>query len=139
MAKTNLAPFAQNKRTGIAIATTAKTIYNDTANTVLVVTAGPEGAILRRITAIARATVTATQLQYYRSLDGGVTMTFFGTAIMPAATLSATTIFPEVLKYELASGFLDTPIALAANERIYCAIGVALAAGIVFTGEWEDF
>lgn len=135
MAKTNLAPFAQNKRALSIVAATAKTIYNDTANTALLVTAGAEGAILRRITAIPRATVTATQLQLYRSTDAGVSMQLWRTKLMPAATMASTTEMPVTdigLDFELAT-------ALAAGERIYCAIGVALAAGIVFTAEFEDF
>lgn len=135
MPKIYKAPFAQAKKANSAVATAAKTTYGDTANALLLVTAGADGARLTRLTAIARATNAATQLQFYKSTDLGVTLNLWRTQLMPAATLSATSDNTQVF----VPLDLDNPIGLQANERIYVAIGVALASGIVFNAEWEDF
>ncbi|MBB3996874.1 hypothetical protein [Aureimonas pseudogalii] len=135
MAKSNLAIYTQNKRTSTAICTAAKTTYNDAANAVLIHTAGADGDLVRRITAVPRATVTATQLQLYRSTDGGTTLILCGSVLMPAYTMSQTTAVPVT---DFGINFAQ-PLGLAPNERLYVGIGVALAAGIAFTVEAEGF
>lgn len=138
MAKTNTAPFAQTKKTGVAIATAAKTTYGDAVNAVLLATAGAEGSLVRRITAIPRASNSASQLQLYRSSDGGVTLTLERTVLMAAATMSTSSV---MLPTDLAIDFTK-PMSLAGGatpERLYFAIGVALAGGVVATAELEDF
>lgn len=135
MALKNTAPFTQTKKTGQAILTAAKTTYNDATNAVLLFTAGADGSLVRRITAIPRATVTATQLQLFRSPDNGTTLYLVGSVLMAAYTMAQTTAAP-VTDF----GFDFTkPIGLAAGERLYAAAGVALAGGIVVTAEGEDF
>jgi hypothetical protein len=138
MAKTNTAPFTQTKKTSTAVLTAAKTTYNDAANAVLLYTAGAEGDLIRRITAVPRATVSASQLMLFRSLDGGVTLIFDRAVVMPASNVAATTaVVPTDFGIDFAK-----PMGLAGGatpERLYVATAVALAAGIVVTAEGEAF
>ena len=126
----------QALQTETAVATTANSTYTDSpTNSVLLVTAGANGARVIKITAIPRATVTATQLQLYRSPDAGTTKRFFDSEVMAAYTMAQTTqCLPVAFDYSE-----DNPLILEANERIYVAIGVTLASGIVFQAEWYDY
>lgn len=125
--------------TDLAVCTAACTTYGDTANKVLLITAGPDGSLVYRIRATPRATVTATQLQYYLSKDGGATLSLIGTELMSAYTMAATTKAPTTDWSQISE---DAPMRLAGGatpDRIYVAIGVALAGGVVFEAERENF
>ena len=137
MAKTFTAPFAQTPKTSSAVATLAGAITGDApTNTVLLVTAGADGAILTNVRAMPRATVTASSLTLYISSDGGTTQRMIDSALMSAYTQATTTLTP-VTSF---SGITETtPIRLAAADRIYCQSEVALAGGIVFTAQFTDF
>lgn len=124
----------QAVRSGTAKPTTANSTYTDTpTNTVKLVTAGANGARLTRIDAIPLANVTATQLQLFRSTDGGTTKKFFSSKLMAAYTMSQVTAAP-ITDF----GYSDlNPLILASNEEIYAAIGVTGA--VCFEAEWGDF
>ncbi|SFB92328.1 hypothetical protein SAMN05428997_1034 [Bosea sp. CRIB-10] len=136
MAKTYKAPFTQAAKLSSCICTAAKTTYNDAANAVLLFTAGADGARVSRVWAIPRATVTATQLQLYVSYDAGVTLHLIETALMAAYTMAQTTQAPAT---DFVRATAANPLRLPANARLYAAIGVALAGGIVFSADAEDF
>lgn len=126
--------FAQAQRTAMAVCTAAKTTMADTTNAVLLVTAGANGSLITTLTAIPRATVTATQCQLYLSNDGGTTLNLVQTMLMPAYTLAQTTANVGV-----DFGFSDyAPLRLGPNDRLYVAIGVALAGGTVFRAAIQD-
>jgi hypothetical protein len=135
MAKTFTAPFTQSKNIGTAVVTLATTDYAAGTNAVLLFTAGAEGALLRRVTAMPRATVTASKLVLFRSADAGVTKILAGSALMAAHTVAATTATPIT---DLGIP-LDEPWSLEPGEEIYCASAVALAGGITFVAEGENF
>jgi hypothetical protein len=127
----------QTPKSATVVATVANTDYDDIpANAAgALITAGANGARVTKIYAIPRATVTATQLQLYRSADGGTTKRLFESALMVAYTMAATTEAPTT-----DFGYSDdNPLILSANEVVYPAIGVALAAGVVFVAEWADY
>ena len=127
----------QAPKAATAVATVANTDYDDIpANAAgALVTAGTNGARVTKLYAIPRATVTATQLQLYRSADAGTTKRLFDSALMAAYTMAATTEAPTTdFGYSE-----DNPLILVANEVVYPAIGVALAAGVVFVAEWGDY
>lgn len=86
----NLAAFAQYRRAYSATTTTANggTLAAPT-NTALLSVAGPDGALITRISSVPRATVTATQMQFYLSKDGGTTLSLLTTSLMSAATVGA--------------------------------------------------
>ena len=138
MAKTFTAPFAQTPKTASAVVTGAQGDLNLTAptNTVLLATAGTEGALLTRLSAIPRATVTASSLRLWVSRDSGTTKHLVDSALMAAHTVAATTAIPVTAFSRYSE---DTPLRLAAGASLYVGSAVALADGIVFTAEYTDF
>jgi hypothetical protein len=137
MAKTFTAPFAQTPQMAAAVCTAAAT-YADSAptNTQLLLTAGSDGAILTRLTARPRATVTATNLLLWLSLDGGTTKLLVDSALMSAQTLATTT---AISKTNFADYSESAPMRLPAGAKLYVGAAVALASGIVFAAEYTDF
>jgi putative ribosome biogenesis GTPase RsgA len=137
MAKTFTAPFAQTPKNATAVTTGECTSYNgDTpANTVKLLEAGEDGAILTRLTAIPRATVTASSLLIFTSADAGVTKRLINSALMSAHTVETTTAIP-VTTFDYDE---DTPLRLKAGEELYVGNAVALADGVVFHAEFTDF
>jgi hypothetical protein len=132
---TNKQVWPQAQKFSSAICTAAKTTYNDATNAVLLVTAGADGSVVTSITAIPRATVTATQLQLFISPDSGTTLYLINTALMPAYTMAATTqAVPVDFGYTVAA-----PLRIAATNRLYVGAGVALAGGIVFNASYQDY
>lgn len=131
--KANSVVTTQSVRVEQCICTAAKTTYNDAANAVLLFTAGANGSLLKNVSAIPRATVTATQLKLFRSSDGGTTLLLLPyNKAMAAHTVAETTAIP-------ATDMGVSGLRLSPGDEIYAATGVALAAGIVFTAEGEDF
>jgi hypothetical protein len=136
MANTFTAPFAQTPKTATAVVTAVATLTDTPANTVLLVTAGSAGAILTRLTAIPRATVTASSLVVFISKDGGTTQRLIDAELMAAYTMATTTLIPETT---FALYTESTPLRLEAGDRIYVGSQVALAGGIVFRAEFTNF
>lgn len=137
MAKTFTAPFAQTSKTASAVCVAAATITNDApTNTVKLYTAGAEGALVTKLTAIPRATVTATALYLYISKDGGTTQRLVDSELMAAHTVATTTAIPET---KFANISETTPIRLEAGDVLYVGASVALASGIVFHVECMEF
>lgn len=137
MANTFTAPFAQTPKTATAVCTGVATFANDTpANTVLLLTAGSDGAILTRLTAIPRGTVTATSLLLFVSSDGGTTQRLIDSEVMAAYTAAVTTAIPETNFLLYNEG---TPLRLGAGDRLYVGTQVAFAFGIVFRAEFTDY
>ena len=138
MAKTFTAPFAQTPKNVTAVATGAVgSITGDTpTNTVLLCTAGADGAILTRLSAIPRATVTASSLVLFTSSDNGTTKRLIDSELMAAQTVATTTAIAETTF----STYTETaPLRLQAGEQLYVGSQVALASGIVFKAEYTDF
>lgn len=137
MAKTFTAPFAQTAKTGTAVLTAASTITTDApTNTVLIATAGADGALVTALSFIPRATVTATALYLFVSKDNGATQRLVDSELMSAYTLATTTAIPEVKFTNISE---TAPLRLEAGDKLYVSIGVALASGIVATCQWTDF
>ena len=137
MAKTFTAPFAQTPKTATAVCTAVATVTNDSpSNTVLLLTAGTDGAILTRLSAIPRATVTASSLVLFISSDTGTTKRLADSELMAAYTMATTTAVPETTFTNFTE---TTPLRLAAGDQLYVGSQVALAGGIVFRAEYTDF
>jgi hypothetical protein len=137
MANTFTAPFAQTPKTATAVASSAVgSLTGDSpTNTVLLLTAGSDGALVTRLTAIPRATVTASDLVVFISKDSGTTKRFFASKLMAAYTAATTTATP-VTAFDYSE---DAPLRLEAGDQIYVGSQVALANGIVFTAEFTNF
>lgn len=138
MAKTFIAPFAQTPKTASAVATAvvANLTTDAPTNTVELFTAGAEGALVTKLTAIPRATITATCLYLFISNDGGTTKRLVDSELMGAQTVAVTTAIAETRFSNIAE---STPIRLGAGDKLYVGIGVALASGIVFNLEAMEF
>lgn len=137
MTITNTAAFAQTPKTGSAEATTASVITTDApTNTLLIATAGIDGAIFTKLSAIPRATVTASGLYLFISRDSGTTKLLQDSVLMEAHTVATTTAIPVTVFDKITE---DVPIRLEAGDELYVSTAVALASGIVFSGEWTDF
>lgn len=124
----------QTPKSGFAALTTANTTFTTSpTNTVLLVTAGANGARLTRLEFIPLETVTANALQWYRSIDAGTTKYLAGMAAGGSDTVSGTDGATTV-----SSGYSeDNPLILQANERIYVATGITKGYHVV--AEWADF
>lgn len=137
MAKTFTAPFAQTPKISTAVATGAVgSLTGDTpTNTVLLLTAGSDGAILTRLTAMPRSTVTASSLVVFVSGDSGTTKRLIDSKLMAALTVNTTTAI-TVTEFDYSE---TAPLRLEAGEEVYVGSQVALANGIVFRAEYTDF
>ena len=131
----NSAVLPQAVTGGTAVATTANTTYTDTpTNTVLLVSSATNGQIITKLTALARATVTATELQLFVSPDSGTTKRYVGSKLMAAYTVASTTA-----QTPTDFGFtISAPMELAAGESLYVGISVSNT-GIVFRYEGSSF
>ena len=138
MAMTNTAAFAQTPKTATAVATGAVASLTTDAptNTVLLLTAGTNGAIVTRLSAMPRATVLPSSLVLFISNDSGVTQRLIDSETMGNQTLAAATGISETV---FANYSETRPLRLAAGDRLYVGSQVALASGIVFRAEYTDF
>jgi hypothetical protein len=136
MAKTFTAPFAQTPKTATAVVTAVATYTDTPANTVELLTAGAEGALVTRLTAIPRATVTASNLVLFISKDGGTTQRLIDSELMAAQTVAATTAIPETAFSNYSE---SAPLRLGAGDKLYVGSAVALAGGIVFRAEYMEY
>ena len=139
MSKVHTAPFAQAARIQTAVATAAVTglATNTPTGTVALLTAGAEGCIVTRITAIPRATVTASSLVLFLVKSGAPTVYhLIDSELMAAHTVAATTAIPETTFGNISD---STPLRLDAGDTLHVGSQVALAAGIVFTAQWMDY
>lgn len=139
MAKTYTAPFPQTADTKTAVTAAACVIGSaDTpTNTVLLMTANTnDGSIVTNLSAMPRATVTATGLYLFLSDDGGTTKRLIDSELMAAYTLNTTTAIPETLFARYSE---VTPLRLGAGDSLYVGSAVALAAGIVYKAEFTDY
>ncbi len=115
---------------------TANTTYTTApTNTVLLVTAGANGGRLTKLRAIPGATVSTTQLQEFRSLDGGTTKKFTNSVVGASGGYTmATTTAPPVADFGYSD---DNPKILSASEQIYVA--AAVSGAWAFEAEWADY
>jgi hypothetical protein len=124
----------QPQAAATALSTSANTNYTAPANTTLVVTAGANGARLTKLKCVPCATVTSTQIQLFRSADGGTTKRFTNSVLMSAYTMAQTT---QAAQTDF--GYSDgSPLILAPNEQVYLAVGVG-SVQINAEAEWANY
>lgn len=139
MANTFTAPFIQAQKTGSAVVTAAASSIATSSPTNLVAlgeAAGVNGALVTKITAMPRGTVTASCLLLYTSKDGGTTYSLRDSELMPAHTMATTTAIPKTKFGNISN---ENPMRLEPGERIYVGSQVALASGIEFSMEGGFF
>lgn len=126
----------QTPKTATAVVDTASTDIDDAPTTsVLLLTASANGSRVEKLTAMPRATVTASRLDLWLSKDAGVTKRLIATVLMSAHTVANTTAIPTT-DFGYSS---DSPLRLEANDRLYVSTAVALAAGIVIAAQYADY
>ncbi len=135
------AVFPQTIKVGVCTCTAAKTTYNNLTNAVLLYTAGAEGSEISHLSAMPRATVTATQAQIFLSLDGGATGFFLSSEVIAANPMSQTTkcAATPIPNSDGTAISESSPLRLPANAKLYAGIGVALAAGVDFMAQGRDY
>ena len=143
MAKIFTAAFAQTPKTFYASPTTAfnltgagSVLDDNPSNTVLLVTAGTEGALMTNISIIPRATVVACLVGIFLSKDGGTTKKLIETVSITAQTLNTTTL---VTQYTALVASETAPLRLEAGDRIYVGLSVTNANGINVIGKSVDY
>lgn len=132
------APFAQKFAASNAIVTAALAGIGTSTVTgaQLLATGGANGSIVFGVTAVPRASVTASSLALFRVKSATPTVfNLIKSEAMAAYTLTATTKIPETA---FASVTATTPIFLEPGEMLYAGSQVALAAGIVFDASRAD-
>ena len=149
MANTFEAPFAQTPQTASAVAVTAVSMTTSgveqsatVTNSVLLCTAGVNGAVVTELLALPRATCTASALFIWSSTDTGTNKYLVGTGLLPAYTLAATTQnIPYSFKHSDNATLISeaAPLRLKAGEQLWVGTGVTLASGIVFNIRYSDF
>jgi len=114
-----------------AVVTTGNATYTDSpTNTVQLLASQTNGARIQKITALARATPSATELQLFVSSDAGTTKRFIKSVVMPAYTVAQTTG-----QTAIDFGYSDSfPLILSNTESLWVGIGVTNT-GIVFRAE----
>lgn len=136
MAKSNLAVFAQTPKTFTAVVTEAvEGLDSDTpTNTVELLTAGPEGAIVTSISAMPRGDTTASNLMLFLSKDG-TTKHLLASRLLKAHSVTSTTEIPS-LDFDYTE---IEPLRLEAGDKLFVGSAVALAAGYSFVAQSTDY
>jgi hypothetical protein len=125
----------QTPKSNVVGLTTGNTTFTTSpTNTVLLVTAGANGARLTRLWAVPLEQInTANNIQLYRSYDGGTLKYLYDSKLMATVTPGA-----AVANTPTDFGYSDdNPLILVANERIYMAEGQTEAVNV--GAEWADF
>lgn len=137
MAKTFTAPFAQTPKTFTAVATAAIGALNGDSptGTVELVVAGSEGAIVTSITAIPRATTTASNLVVFISKGASAQKRLILSLAMKAHTVDPTTAIP-INRFEISE---SEPLRLEAGDKLHVGTTVAVTGGVVFTAQSTDY
>jgi len=137
MALTADAVFPQGINTGTAVTTLLAAITGDTpSNTVKIFTAGANGALLTRLSALPRSTAAANSLYAWVSSDTGTTKRLIKAKLVASDTVSTTDIPTEIdFGYSLSA-----PLLLKAGEEVYVGQGVSDPAtnGWVWRAEGRD-
>lgn len=124
----------QTPKSAMVGVTTANTTFTTSpTNTGLLITAGANGARVTRIVACPLETVTANNLQLYRSTDSGTTKYLFNAQTGGSDTVSGTD-GPTVVDFGYSE---DNPLILQATERVYVATGITKSYN--FVAEYADY
>lgn len=128
----------QTVHTAGAVCTAAKSTTSDVANAAKILTAGTDGALVKTLQAFARATVTATRLDLWvtKSSDTGDAAPYWiGSVLLGANTLSSSAANPAA-----DFGYTSTsPLRLDGGDKLWVSAAAALASGISFFAQYENF
>lgn len=138
MVMTATAVFAQNPKTANALVTLAVASLTTATptNIVPVFTAGANGAIVTRIAAAPRGSITATALYLFKSTDAGATQHLKDSATIPTQTI---TTGAGISKTYFSDYSETRPLRLGAGDILYAGLGATQASGISVDIEYTNF
>jgi hypothetical protein len=143
MTVSNVPVFAVTPKTNYASPTTAfaltgagSMLDDNPSNTVLLATAGANGALVTNVSVIPRATCTAHFAAIFLSKDSGTTKKLLSTVLVAAQTLSTTT---AVVEYVFTIATESLPLRLEAGDRLYVGVSVTQANGVNFISKTVDY
>lgn len=115
--------------------TAANTSLEPTSSLSLVFTAGASGSYVRKLIARHLGTNVATVLRVFRN-NGSSEAVAANNCLIAEKTIASNTLSQtaESIGYEI-----NLNLPLAQNERLYCTIGTAVAAGIQVSPDAGDF
>lgn len=136
MPMTNVPAFAQTPKSATAVVTTVLANLSADAPTgaVLLLTAGANGAIVTRLTAMPRATVTASSLVLFEQPQGTSNLRMKDSELMPTQAISTGAAIAETA---FANYSEARPLRLGAGEALY--VGSQNSTNIVFCAEYTDY
>lgn len=141
MAVTDTPVFGQTPQNHTVVVTSAYDNLDDDTptNTSVLVTAGTDGALVKRITAVNRSNGVAATLGLFFTPDSGTTIRFLGDILVGTHTISTTAKNPV---YDFKNSDLnitpENPMMLQGGEHLRVGISVASTNGWVFWAEWVD-
>lgn len=116
------------------LSTTANANYTAPTNTTIILTAGADGGRLTKLKCIPCASMSNTEIQLFRSNDGGTTKVYVNAVTMGSVTKSQTASPPQT-----DFGYTDfNPLILGPGEILYLAVGVG-GVQINAEAEWADY
>lgn len=145
MAKSNLAVFAKDPETASAVAIQPYELIGaqsladgEPLNTVLLMSAGEEGALVTSLFALARGTNTATQASIFirKSSDPATKRTLMGTVAIAPQSITGTTQINRH-QFDLASDAV--PLRLGPGDELYFGIATGQTHGVVAHAIYTDF
>ena len=141
MAKTFTAPFAQTPKSEANACTSAVASLsgNTPTNTVELLTAGSDGAMITSISGMTRATNSAMALYLFISVNSGSDKTLMSSTLMEAHTVAATTAIP-VYEFTHPDGTAiseERPLRLEASAELW--VGIGASGNVVFQAQMTDF
>ena len=134
---TNAVLCAQLPKAAFARVTAANTSLDGSGTITPLLTAGADGCLVTSLQARCQATVTATALRLWVSLDGGASWALWDEKLMVAYTVAQITAQNAVTFVDKVAP--DTALRLPANAKLGVTSAVALSGGIVFVAEFMDF
>jgi hypothetical protein len=126
---------AQAVQTAQAVVTSAKITYTDNANSVLLLTAGPNGSIVYGVTALPQgALASTTKVMLFRSQDG-ILLSYIRSVLVNAYATDAAATIPTIADI----GFTEaSPLRLKAGDKLFVGVFAAAANGIAIDCQYED-
>ncbi len=132
---TPIFPLTPNFDWGPTVVSVANVNYDGTGTTVLVFTAGANGARVDALKVKALGTNVATVLRVFVN-NGSTPATAANNALFAEQTIAATTASQTAA---LADTEIPLNISLEPGQRIYCSVGTAISAGLMVSTVGGDY
>lgn len=122
--------FPQAPNSGGLVVAAANTALDGTGTTVLLFTAGANGARVERVSLIHLGTNAASVFRLFYN-NGSTPATAANNRLIWECTLPANTLSQTAASAPLPEYIPSTPLMLKAGERLYGSVGTVIAAGVM--------